>query len=177
MQPEQIDGYAAALFEVARAEGAQEVVEEELFKLSDVLAQSDELRSTLTDASIPAEKRQEIVQDLLATAKATPITTNLVTFVVGAGHARDLPGIIKKLIERAASDRKHSVAEVRSAIPLDADQRKRLADALSKNLGQDVEVKVHVDPSVLGGLSARVGDLVIDGTVRHRLDQLKETIR
>ncbi|MGH2394358.1 MAG: F0F1 ATP synthase subunit delta, partial [Candidatus Limnocylindria bacterium] len=71
MQPEQIDGYASALFEVARAEGAQEVVEEELFKLSDVLAQSDELRATLTDQSIPAEKRQEIMQDLLGTANAT----------------------------------------------------------------------------------------------------------
>jgi F-type H+-transporting ATPase subunit delta len=177
MQPEQIDGYAAALFEVARAEGALEVVEEELFKLSDVLAQSDELRATLTDQSIPSEKRQEIIQDLLANAKATPITNSLVSFVVGAGHARDLPAIISSLVERSASDRKHSVAEIRSAIPLDEDQRRRLAQALSKNLGQDVEVKVHVDPSVLGGLSARVGDVVIDGTVRHRLDQLKETIR
>ena len=177
MQPEQVDGYAAALFEVARAEGALEVVEEELFKLSDVLAQSDELRSTLTDPNIPSDKRQEIIQSLLAMGKATPITTNLVSLVVGAGHARELPGIISSLVERAASDRKHSVAEVRSAVPLDEDQRKRLAEALSKNLGKDVEIKVHVDPSVLGGLSARVGDVVIDGTVRHRLDQLKETIR
>ena len=177
MQAEQVDGYASALFEVARAEGALEVVEEELFKLSDVLAQSDELRSTLTDSNIPSEKRQEIIQDLLGNANATPITTNLVSFVVGAGHARDLPGIISSLIERAASDRKHSVAEVRSAVPLDEDQRKRLAKALSKNLGKEVEVKVHVDPSVIGGISARVGDVVIDGTVRHRLDQLKETIR
>jgi F-type H+-transporting ATPase subunit delta len=177
MQPEQIDGYAAALFEVARAEGALPIVEEELFKLSDVLAQSDELRSTLTDPSIPTDKRQEIVQDLLATGKATPITNSLVSFVVGAGHARELPGIISRLVERAAAERKHEVAEVRSAVPLDDDQRKRLAAALSKNLGKEVEVKVHVDPSVLGGLSARVGDVVIDGTVRHRLDQLKETIR
>ena len=177
MQPEQIDGYAAALFEVARAEGALEVVEEELFKLSDVLAQSDDLRSTLTDQSIPAEKRQEIIQDLLAKGKATPLTTSLVSFVVGSGHARDLPGIISSLVERATSDRKHAVAEVRSAVPLDEDQRKRLARALSKNLGKEVEVKVHVDPSVLGGLSAQVGDVLIDGTVRHRLDQLKETIR
>ena len=177
MQSDQIDGYAAALFEVARAEGALEVVEEELFKLFDVLAQSDELRATLTDSDLPPEKRQEIVQDLLGKAKATPITTSLVSFVVGAGHARDLPEIITTLVERAASDRKHVVAEVRSAVPLDADQRKRLAQALSKNLGKDVEVKVHVDPSVLGGLSAQVGDVLIDGTVRHRLDQLKETIR
>ncbi len=177
MQPEQVGGYAAALFEVARAEGALPVVEEELFKLSDVLNQSDELRSTLTDANLPAEKRQEIMQDLLAQAKATPITTNLVSMVIGAGHGRDLPAIINNMVERAASSRQHSVAEVRSAIPLDDDQRKRLAAALSKNLGKDVEVKVHVDPSILGGLSARVGDVVIDGTVRHRLDQLKETIR
>ena len=177
MQTEQIDGYAAALFEVARAEGALEVVEEELYKLSDVLAQSDELRATLTDTDLPPEKRQEIVQDLLGKAKATPITTSLVSFVVGAGHARDLPGIITSLVERAASDRKHAVAEIRSAVPLDEDQRKRLAQALSKNLGKDVEVKVHVDPTVLGGLSAQVGDVLIDGTVRHRLDQLKETIR
>ncbi|MGI8807539.1 MAG: ATP synthase F1 subunit delta [Acidimicrobiales bacterium] len=177
MQPEQVEGYAAALFEVARAEGALPVVEEELFKLSDVLAQSDELRATLTNTDLPPEKRQEIIQDLLAKAKATPITTNLVSFIVGAGHARDLPGIISSLVERAASDRKHAVAEIRSAVPLDEDQRKRLASALSKNLGKEVEVKVHVDPSVLGGLSARVGDVVIDGTVRHRLDQLKETIR
>ncbi len=177
MQPEQVDGYAAALFEVARAEGALAVVEEELFKLSDVLAQSDDLRSTLTDTDLPSEKRQEIIQDLLGRANATPITTSLVSFIVGAGHARDLPGIISSLVERAASDRKHAVAEIRSAVPLDDEQRKRLAAALTKNLGKEVEVKVHVDPSVLGGLSARVGDVVIDGTVRHRLDQLKETIR
>ena len=177
MQPEQIDGYAAALFEVARAEGALSVVEDELFDLSHVLSSSDELRATLTDADIPPEKRQEIIQDLLAKAKATPITTTLVSFVVGAGHARELPAIINSLVERAATSRQHSVAEVRSAIPLDDDQRRRLAKALSKNLGKEVEVKVHVDPTVLGGLSARVGDLVIDGTVRHHLDQLKETIR
>ena len=177
MLPEQITGYAAALFEVARAEGALGVVEDELFNLSHVLSGSDELRATLTDAAIPSEKRQEIIEDLLAKGEATPITTNLVSFIVGAGHARDLPAIISSLVERAAADRKHAVAEVRSAVPLDEDQRKRLAAALSKNLGKEVEVKVHVDPSVLGGLSARVGDVVIDGTVRHRLDQLKETIR
>lgn len=177
MEADQVNGYASALFEVARAEGALPVVEDELLDLSHVLERSDELRATLTDAAIPSDKRQEIVKDLLGKANATPITTNLVSFVVGAGRARDLPAIVTNLVERAASDRKHAVAEVRSAIPLDPDQRSRLAAALSRNLGKEVEVKVHVDPSVLGGLSARVGDLVIDGTVRHRLEQLKETLR
>ncbi len=177
MLPEQITGYAAALFEVARAEGALGVVEDELFNLSHVLGSSDELRSTLTDASIPSEKRQEIISDLLGKGNATPITTSLVSFIVGAGHARDLPAIISSLVERAASDRKHAVAEVRSAVPLDDDQRDRLAAALGQATGKEVEVKVIIDPSVLGGLVAQVGDTVIDGTVRTKLDQLRETIR
>jgi F-type H+-transporting ATPase subunit delta len=65
------------------------------------------------------------------------------------------------------------VAEVRSAIPLTEDQQHRLAAALANATGKQVEVKVVVDPSVLGGLDATVGDTVIDGTVRTRLDQIK----
>lgn len=176
MSDDRIEGYASALFEVAQAEGALAKVEEELFNLSHVLTANDELRTTLSDPAIPAERRQAIIEDLLG-SRATPTTTVLVSFVVASGRARDLPAIISNLVERAAAERKHAVAEVRSAIPLDDDQRTRLAGALSKNLGKEVEVKVFVDPSVLGGLSARVGDMVIDGTIRHRLDQLKETIR
>jgi len=173
---QRVDGYAAALFEVARAEGALGAVEEELFALSHALEGNDALRQTLTDAALPAEKRQAIVEDLLGASGASSVTKNLVSFVVGAGRARELPAIIAKLVERAAAERQHAVAEVRSALPLSDDQRRRLAAALSSNLGKQVEVKVIVDPSVLGGLSARVGDIVIDGTVRTRLDQLREAI-
>ena len=65
------------------------------------------------------------------------------------------------------------MAEVRSAVPLTDDQKHRLAAALANATGKQVVVKVIVDPSVLGGLVATVGDQVIDGTVRSRLDQLK----
>ncbi len=61
-------------------------------------------------------------------------------------------------------------------MPLDEEQQRRLAEALGKATGKRVTVKVIVDPSVLGGLIARVGDTVIDGSVRHRLDQLKESV-
>ena len=171
-----IEGYATALFEVARAEGVLPKVEEELFDISHLLSSNDELRTTLGDDAVPGERKQAIIEDLVG-QRATPTTTLLVSFVVSAGRARELPAIISNLVERAAADRQHALAEVRSAVPLDDDQRKRLAQALSANLGKEVEVKVLVDPAVLGGLSARVGDVVIDGTVRHRLDQLKETIR
>jgi F-type H+-transporting ATPase subunit delta len=68
------------------------------------------------------------------------------------------------------------VAEVRAAVPLSTDQRQRLEAALSTATGTTVSVKVVVDPSILGGIVARVGDTVIDGSVRHRLDQLKEVL-
>ncbi len=173
---QRVEGYATALFEVARAEGVLATVEDELFALSHVLESSDALRQTLTDAALPAEKRQAVVEDLLGAAGASAVTANLVSLVVGAGRARELPDIIASLVERAAAERQHVVAEVRSALPLSDDQRSRLAAALSVNLGKQVEVKVVVDPSVLGGLSARVGDVIIDGTVRSRLDQLREAI-
>jgi len=176
MAGDRIEGYATALFEVARAEGVLPKVEEELFDISHLLDSNDDLRTTLGDDNVPGERKQAIIEDLVG-KRATPTTTLLVSFVVSAGRARELPAIISNLVERAAADRQHALAEVRSAVPLDEDQRKRLAQALSANLGKEVEVKVLVDPSVLGGLSARVGDVVIDGTVRHRLDQLKETIR
>lgn len=173
--PALVDGYASAFFDVARVEGVVEEVEDQLFRFARILDGSDELRQTLTDAALPPERRQLIVEDLLS-GKALPLTTALVSFVVGAGRARELADIIDRFVERAAANRQQVVAEVRSAVPLDDEVRARLARALSANLGKQVEVRVVVDQSVLGGLAARVGDTVIDGTVRHRLDLLRETL-
>ncbi len=172
---DRVEGYAAAILEVARAEGLLERVEHELFGLAHVLETNEELRRTLSDASIPPERRQAIVEDLLG-SKFLPLTASVVSFVVSTGRARDLPAIIEKLVERSAAEREHALAEVRSAIPLSDEQKERVAEALSDAVGRQVEVKVIVDPEVLGGLVARVGDIVIDGTVRHRLDQLKEAM-
>jgi F-type H+-transporting ATPase subunit delta len=172
---DRIDGYADALFSIAKAEGSLDEVEDELFRFARSLEGSDALRSALTDELVPTEKRQAIVEDILG-PKASPTTSQLVGLVVGSGRGRDLPAIIGKLVERAASEKDRTVAEVRSAIPLTDDQQRRLAAALANATGKQVEVKVVVDPSVLGGLVATVGDTVIDGTVRSRLDQLKSLL-
>lgn len=172
---DRVDAYAGALFEVARAEDALETVEDELFRVARTFEANEQLRSTLTDSVIPVERRLGIVEDLLG-GRAAPLTTAMVSFVVAAGRGRDLPAIIDKLVERAANDRQQVVAEVRAAIALDAATIERLAAALSTATGKSVSVKVVVDPSVLGGVIARIGDTVLDGSVRHRLDQLKEAI-
>jgi F-type H+-transporting ATPase subunit delta len=76
----------------------------------------------------------------------------------------------------AAERRQAVVAEVRSAVSLDRDHRDRLAAALGKATGKRVELKVVVDPSVVGGVVARVGDQVIDGSVRRRLELARERL-
>jgi F-type H+-transporting ATPase subunit delta len=172
MTDARIDGYARALFEIARAEGSLDEVEDELFRFARSFENSDALRSALTDDMIPAAKRQAIVEDLLG-GRATSTTTQLISMVVGAGRGRDLPAIIDQLVTRASSAKNLELAEVRSAVPLTEDQQTRLSAALANATGKQVNLKVVVDPSVLGGLMATVGDTVIDGTVRTRLEQLK----
>ena len=175
MSDNRIEGYARGLFEIARAEGTLDEVEDELFRFARSYENSDELRSTLSDEQIPAAKRLAIVEDLLG-GKATSTTTQLVSMVVGSGRGRDLPAIVDKLVARASSAKNLELAEVRTAVALTADQQTRLAAALANATGKQVNLKVVIDPSVLGGLVATVGDTVIDGSVRTRIDQLKSRL-
>lgn len=175
MSNERIDGYARALFEIARAEGTLDEVEDELFRFARSYESSDALRNALTDEMIPAGKRQAIVEDLLG-GKATSTTTQLVSMVVGSGRGRELPAIIDKLVARASSAKNLEVAEVRTAVALSSDQQARLAAAITNATGKQVNLKVVVDPSVIGGVVATVGDTVIDGSVRTRIEQLKSRL-
>ena len=119
-------------------------------------------------------RRQQIVEDLLG-GKANAVTTALVSH---GGRRRPRPRPARpsstSSSRLSAAEANKEVAEVRSAIALTDDQKARLAAALGKATGKHVEVKVIIDPSVLGGLVAQVGDTVIDGSVRRRLDQLKQ---
>jgi len=166
--------YARAMFDVARAEGNAARIGDELYRFARALEGSDELRSALTDPHLPAGRRQQIVEDLLG-GRADPATVSLVGMAVGTGRSRELPAIIDSLVAMSAAEAGKAVAEVRSAVELDPDQRERLAAALHKVTGKQVEVKVVVDPTVLGGIVATVGDTVIDGSVHTRLEQLKQT--
>ena len=175
MADDRTTAYAEALFAVASAEGPLAVVEDELFKVAQVIKGNDELRDKLADPHIPIATRQQIVVDLLD-GKAQPATVNLVSLVVGNGRIRDLGAIVDQLVAMSAQAANKEVAEVRSAIALTDDQKTRLADALGKATGKDIEIKVIVDPSLQGGLVAQVGDTVIDGSIRRRLDQLRNAL-
>ncbi|MFK8025928.1 MAG: ATP synthase F1 subunit delta [Ilumatobacter sp.] len=175
MSDAQIQGYARALFEVARADGTLDEVEDELFRFARSYESSDELRRTLSDEQIPAEKRQAVIEDLPG-GKATPTTTQLVSMVVGSGKARDLPAIVDVLVQRASSAKQLAVAEVRTAVALTADQEARMKAALENATGKSLNIKTIVDPAVVGGVVATVGDDVFDDSVRTRIDQLKSRL-
>jgi len=172
MTDDRSHAYAEALLAVARSEGQLAEVEDELFRFARLLEANDDLRTTLTDASLPVSRRQQIVEDLLG-GRANSTTTALVSMVVGTGRSRDLPAIIDELVKLSAAEGNREVAEVRSAVDLTDDQKQRLAAALEAKTGKKVELKVIIDPTVLGGLVAQVGDTVIDGSVKTRLQQLK----
>jgi F-type H+-transporting ATPase subunit delta len=167
-----VEAYAHAFLEIARAEGHLREVEDDLFRFARSFEGSDSLRMALTDPALPAERRVAVVEDLTG-GRVLAVSTALLAMVMAAGQASELPTIVDRFVELAAADRLHEVAEVRSAVPLDAGQIERLAVALSHATGKDVEVKVIVDESVMGGIVAQVGDTIIDGSVRHRLEQMK----
>lgn len=170
-----IDGYAAAILEVAKAEGHLERVGDELFRIARAFESSPELREAMTDPRLPSDRKQAIVDDLLG-GKTSPLAVNLVNFVVGVGMASDLSDIADRLAERAAGERNKVLAEVRTATELDDETTERLSKALSEATGKDVEVKTILDPSIVGGIVARVGDTVIDGSLSYRMQELRETL-
>lgn len=163
------------MFSVAEAEDALEEIEDELFRFARSLEGEQRLRDSLADPGIPADRKKAVLAEVLG-GRAGPHTVSLLGFIVEQGRARDLGAIVDDLVALAAERRRSAVAEVRTAISLDAEHRRRLAEALERATGKKIELKVVVDPSVVGGVVARVGDQVIDGSVRRRLELARERL-
>ena len=172
---DRVEGYAAALVSVARSEGQLDRVADELFQLGRAVEGNDQLREVLIDRSVPASRRLGVVEDLLAES-ASPTTLNLVSMLIGAGRGSELAAIADEVLRQAAEDKGQAVAEVRSAVALSDEQQQRLAAALSSASGRNVTVQVIVDEDVMGGLVTQIGDTVYDGSVKTRLEKMKERL-
>ena len=168
-----VRSYAEALFRVAVAEDELDAIERQLFAFATLLETDNRVREALVDPSLPSENKRRLIADTLG-ERANPLAVNVLGFIVEQGRARELGRIVDELAEVAAETREHGVAEVRSAVRIDESRTKKLAEALSKATGRQIEVRVVVDPSVVGGVVAKVGDEVFDGSVRSRLDEARE---
>lgn len=170
-----ISGYAQALFSIAKAESALDDVEDELFRFARAVDANPDLREALSDIAIPAENKKSMIADLLG-GKVHPKSITLLDVVIDAGHAREVSRIVDEFVRVAADSRQSSLAEVRAAVALSDKQRKGLQKALSAATGRTIELKVIVDPAVIGGVVARVGDQVFDGSIASRLQEAKEQL-
>ncbi len=172
---ERIRGYADRLFQETDRRESIDVLENEVVSFARVVDSSPALRHALGDPNRPVAQRVGLVADLLR-GKVQPATARLVAYVLEAGHVRDLVGTLEWVAGLAAEERGRRVAEVRSAVELDGAEYRRLAEALGRSVGRTVELRVQVEPSLIGGMAVAIGDTVIDGSVRHRLDQLREAL-
>ncbi len=164
-----------AAFMVADADGTLDATEEEIFRFGRAIDSSSDLQMALTDPSLPAAAKAAIAGDLLQ-GRSTAATQQVLEYAVGHLHGRRIDAVVDDLADAAARQRQRIVAEVRVAQPLDADQERRLAEALSALKGRRVRLNVAVDPEVLGGVYVTVGDEVIDGTVASRMEQARRTM-
>jgi F-type H+-transporting ATPase subunit delta len=170
-----LSGYAERVLEELSAAPELEEVENELFAIARLLDGNRTLRQTLGDQNLPVSGRVAVVDDLLAGA-CRPATVRLMRYLLRAGHVRDLVGACEWLVGLAAAERGRRVATVRSAVVLRPTERRRIAAALSRIVGREVEVRGIIDPTVVGGVLVSVGDLIIDGTVRLRVERLRDLL-
>ncbi len=169
------NGYAKAVVALANAEDALDTVEAELLTVGRTVEESRELRDRLTDLQIPVSQRLKFVESEVLQA-AHPATRAALAMLIAADRIMDIQPIAQRVSESAAEARDKDLAEVWVATDLDASQQDQLRAALERTTGKSLDLKVHVDPSVVGGVRARVGDTVIDGSLAKRLDDVKTRI-
>ena len=167
-------GTDAVLVSAQRHDRLDEV-QDELFRFSQIVAGEPSLRLALTDRALPVERKSDLITDLLK-EKTTVEAARLIVQAVTEPRGRSLEANLGRLASAAAARRQRQVATVTAAVPLSDEQRDRLADALSSQLGFDVQLNVVIDPDVVGGLRVSLGDELIDGTLASRLGDAQRRI-
>jgi len=167
-----VSGYAAAVFETVTIAELEEI-EDQLFRFARTVESNRRLRGALGDRDLPVAVRQQVIAQLLGT-QVLPATLRLAAYAVRGGRARDIVATLDALVEDAASARGWRVARVLAADAVDDPQRQDLSEALARLAGNPVDLQVTIDPHLLGGVVVQVGDLLVDSSTRHRLDELKE---
>jgi F-type H+-transporting ATPase subunit delta len=150
-------------------------IEAEIFAFARAVETNPELQMALTNPAASVSAKATLVRELVS-AQVAAGTAALLEHTAANLRGRRVDIALRALSDAAAAARNRVVAEVKVAQPLVADQADRLAKALGRLAGKDVSLNVVIDPSIIGGVSVRLGDEVIDGTVQTRLDQARRAL-
>ena len=153
---------------VANQNNELDRLEEEIFQFSRIVASDLELRQILNSAKYSGEGKRVLVAKLLA-SKVSPSTSRLLASLVSGMRGRSIERTIAFYASAAAARKMRVIAHVKSAVELSQGQKDKLASSLSGKIGQPVRLNVELDPKVLGGLSIRFADELIDATIVNRL--------
>ncbi|TAN22495.1 MAG: ATP synthase F1 subunit delta [Actinomycetota bacterium] len=167
-----IAGYSQALLESLQGTDALELVEEELFRFARIVESNMRIRRVLSGVGSVPDQRKSLVTALLS-GRCHPMTLRIAEFAASIDRLRDFVEVLDSVVARAAELRNRRIAVVKSATELTQDQKDQITAALSRAVGVEVEMRTSVDPSLVGGVVAVIGDTVFDGSVRTRIEQLR----
>ncbi len=166
--------YAGAIFEIARKQNTLDRTLEDVKEIARLFA-IRKLAYLLHEPKIPAQRKETAIRQALAD-KLLPTSLNLALLVVQRELVALMPNIGSELEELVLNYKNQAVAEVTTATKLDDVQMNLIKQALERRTGKTILVKTKVQPEILGGIIARVGDRVIDGSIRYRLSALRQQL-
>ena len=168
-----IESEAAA----SEKDGSLDKLESEIFAFSETVAGAPELRAALSNKTINAgQASKSSVVSALLSGKVTANAIRLISQLIDHPRGRNIESCFRDIASAVSSRRNRSIVHVASATVLNGEQIARLTKALEKEIGRKVQVNVAVDHSVIGGLSIRFGDELIDGTVASRLGNASRSL-
>ncbi len=169
--------YARALLDVAVKEQADlELVEHELAQFADLFTQYPLLEKVLLNPAVPVARKRAAVGDLLAQAGFTPIVSKLLALLADRDRLVLVPDLLAAYRDRLLDHRGVVRAEVTTATALDAGREEAIRNGLAALTGRTVLLATKIDPAIIGGLVARIGSTVYDGSVVRQLERMKQTL-
>ena len=165
--------YAKAFADIAIAQGAPQTAVKQLADFGEAFAESGELRNFLGSPAVDLQAKHRVIEKIVARQGAGRIVRNFVFVILDHHRSHLLPEIIAAVQEVVRQRQGIAEAEVSSAVELSSAQKMELAKTLSRLTGKRIEPKYSLDPALLGGAIARVGDTIYDGSLRSRLAEMR----
>ncbi|HSY33510.1 MAG TPA: ATP synthase F1 subunit delta [Verrucomicrobiae bacterium] len=165
--------YAKAFADIAIAQGAPQTSVKQLADFGEAFAESGELRNFLSSPAVDLQAKHRVIEKIVARQGAGRIVRNFVFVILDHHRAHLLPEIIAAVQEVVRQRQGIAEAKISSAVELSSTQKTDLAKTLSRLTGKKIEPKYSLDPALLGGAIARVGDTIYDGSLRSRLAEMR----